>query len=247
MTTLLFNTMKPKVVGHVDINPNRLASWHDGHFDTIDEIIEREPQFHQATPDYIEMINHGCLTHMILEQLREIIRGRRQHTFNTANDYHYLQIDVEVHRLKPGWYPCIPGWHCNFITRDEKENIQPDRKKDEKTRHWMVVLGENITPTQFLRTRNVTIKPKKSPQWNVVNEKINKLIEAEKVEPFQVTPGDIIMFRGNELYRGLAAENRCWRYLFRASLFPKNHLCHRPNGTHGEIRTQQQVFLDVSS
>lgn len=246
MTTLLFNTMKPKVVGHVDVSPNRLKSWHDGHHETMDEIIEHEPQFHQATPDFIELINHGCLTHMILDQLCEIIRSHRQHTFDASNDYHHLRIDVKVHTLEPSWYPVLPGWHCDFITRDDKDNVQPNPKEDEKARHWMVVLGENITPTQFLRTRNVSMRTKKSSRWSPVDENINKLIEDKKVKTYQVTPGDIILYRDNELHRELPSENHCWRYFFRASLFPKSHPCHRPGGTQGKIRPQQQVFLDIT-
>lgn len=30
-------------------------------------------------------------------------------------------IDIKVHMLMPGQYPCVPGWHCDFIPRDESK------------------------------------------------------------------------------------------------------------------------------
>lgn len=239
--------MKPRIVGHIDIAPQKLEPSINGHYESIDKMIEHEVQFQQASPGFIEINNPGPITHMVLKRLRTIIEAGKKprHAFD-VKDYHLLRIDVKVHMLMSGWYPCIPGWHYDFITRDKNRGILPNSKQDEKIIHWMVVLGENIIPVQFLRARDIKTIIKKPLHWNAVNTAINTLIEKNKAAPLQIDPGDIIKFRGNELHQGLPAEQYCWRYFFCASLFPKNHP-QRPTGTRGKIRIQQQVYLDINA
>lgn len=35
-------------------------------------------------------------------------------------------VDVKVHMLMPGQYPCIPNWHCDFVPRDDDKTLRPD-------------------------------------------------------------------------------------------------------------------------
>ena len=47
------------------------------------------------------------------------------------NPYDFVW-DVKVHMLMPGQYPCIPGWHYDFVPRDEEgkqdfSKIRPDK------------------------------------------------------------------------------------------------------------------------
>lgn len=50
------------------------------------------------------------------------------------NDY---LIDVKVHMLMPGQFPCIPNWHCDFVPRDSDLNLQPDKVTGEKMYLWV--------------------------------------------------------------------------------------------------------------
>ena len=50
------------------------------------------------------------------------------------NDY---AIDVKVHMLMPGEYPCIPNWHCDFVPRDENLNKEPSKITGDKMYLWV--------------------------------------------------------------------------------------------------------------
>lgn len=45
-------------------------------------------------------------------------------------------IDVKVHMLMPGEYPCIPNWHTDFVPRDENLKKQSDKITGEKMYLW---------------------------------------------------------------------------------------------------------------
>ncbi len=62
-------------------------------------------------------------------------------------------VDVKVHMLMPGQYPCIPDWHCDFIPRDSDLNKRPDLISGEKMYLW--VSGE---PTTEFRKTPIKIK-----------------------------------------------------------------------------------------
>lgn len=36
------------------------------------------------------------------------------------------RFDVKVHMLMPKQFPCIPGWHCDFVPRDESGTKRPE-------------------------------------------------------------------------------------------------------------------------
>ena len=35
-------------------------------------------------------------------------------------------IDVKVHMLMPGQFPCIPNWHCDFRAREKGARVEDD-------------------------------------------------------------------------------------------------------------------------
>lgn len=47
-------------------------------------------------------------------------------------------VDVKVHMLMPGQWPCIPNWHRDFVPRDEDGNLDENRiQPDEKMFLWL--------------------------------------------------------------------------------------------------------------
>jgi len=46
-------------------------------------------------------------------------------------------VDVKVHMLMPGEWPCIPNWHRDFIPRDENKVKQPHLVTGEKMFIWI--------------------------------------------------------------------------------------------------------------
>lgn len=52
---------------------------------------------------------------------------------HNINDY---LIDVKVHMLMPGEYPCIPNWHADFVPRDENLKKQHSKITSDKMYLW---------------------------------------------------------------------------------------------------------------
>lgn len=80
----------------------------------------------------------------LMPEISEIINSIKPHLELTPDDY---LIDVKVHMLMPGEWPCIPNWHCDFIPRDENKNKLPKLISGEKMYLW--VSGE--PKTEFLK------------------------------------------------------------------------------------------------
>lgn len=56
-------------------------------------------------------------------------------------------VDVKVHMLMPGEFPCIPNWHRDFVPRDENKTRLPHLVSGEQMYIW--VSGEPYT--EFLK------------------------------------------------------------------------------------------------
>lgn len=46
-------------------------------------------------------------------------------------------VDVKVHLLMPGEYPCIPNWHLDFVPRDEDRKKIPSQITGDKMYLWV--------------------------------------------------------------------------------------------------------------
>ena len=47
-------------------------------------------------------------------------------------------LDVKVHMLMPGQYPCIPNWHYDFVPRDDAgQKLMHARDPDQKMYLWV--------------------------------------------------------------------------------------------------------------
>lgn len=55
------------------------------------------------------------------------------------------RYDVKVHMLMPGQWPCIPGWHCDFVPRDEDKTLRPDLIDDDAPPMYLWVSGHPLT------------------------------------------------------------------------------------------------------
>lgn len=218
----LFNTVHPKGAGIVESVTN---------YD--ERQIENETQYFQASPKFIMRdmrYNKAALD--VLYHLREVL---------DQDDFDALRIDTKVHMLKPDWYPCIPGWHCDFVSRDEDGNIQPD-EDDDQIRHFLVCSGGPVT--QFIENRLVELSME-TPSWQECDRTLNKLVHRGSLRLWQPEPGQILEFNAQELHRGMPARYSTWRWFFRASLFPKGDP--RRREFQNKVRTQQQVYLELST
>lgn len=89
-------------------------------------------------------------TREMMPEVMPIVEELIPHLEHAPEDY---LVDVKVHMLMPGEYPCIPNWHCDFVPRDEKLKKLPKQITDDKMYLW--VSGE--PRTEFLQPPNKII------------------------------------------------------------------------------------------
>ena len=85
-----------------------------------DEEIENEPMLFSSSWDFA-INNGGPLTHFIMGYISETVF---HHSGNLGKNL-YPIIDTRSTMLMEGFYPCIPGWHCDGVPR-HKRFQQPD-------------------------------------------------------------------------------------------------------------------------
>lgn len=99
------------------------------------------PQRPPGPEDYPRVgLKYACLdfarpylTPYVLEMIAKVPLSR---------DYRYTLIDVKVHDLVTGVYPCLPGWHCDGF-------IDPRQGSRGET-HYLFVTGQGAR-TEFLK------------------------------------------------------------------------------------------------
>lgn len=124
-------------------------------------------------------------------------------------------VDVKVHMLMPGQYPCIPNWHCDFVPRDVDLQKQPERITGEKMYLW--VSGE--PKTEF------RVPPKK--------------IQTENYEWIEFTQFD--SHRGIE---SKTRTWRCFIRLAPKCLIKERPTGNKDSSHRGTLRRHSQVYLD---
>ncbi len=220
---MIFNTQDVIVLPGDSLPPNHYTGgW----------LIEREPMLFQAGVDFAYGAG-GPLTKTVLDNLRATIPRTK---------FDSLRIDTRSHMLMPGWFPCIPGWHCDFMETDE-DGQQVANSFDAETHHYMYLSGEPAT--QFLQQRNIDW-PENRCRWGDVSRKIEEGGNSG-LRPYQIGTGQLIRFCGNELHRGMPHTGKTghWRFFFRATSFPEGH---KAQGIWtNKIRTQVQVYADSNA
>lgn len=180
-------------------------------------------QFYRASAEFA--FEHGGAFFGDLLPLLDLKGGR------------YVSIDSRVHMLMPGWYPCIPGWHCDDFHRPEG---QPALESLLPIKHYCVVLGAEVSTTEFLwqpadlptPTEIYEVYGSDRPLYAIYNE----LIESRQLKTRRLRSGEVLRFSGLDFHRGLPAERAGWRAFVRVTVSD-----HRE--PKDEIRNQTQVYL----
>ncbi len=147
-----------------------------------------------------------------------------------------LLIDSRTHMLFEDMYPCIPGYHLDFIPR-EREDGQPSHSNPSHTpKHCMCIVGD-CSKTEFAIGKSVFEEPplgtKVYGEWH--KDTLRKL-ESGELQRFSVPDKYLVYFDCWSLHQGMPATKNGWRWFIRATIGsdrkPKN-----------EIRKQTQVYL----
>lgn len=150
----------------------------------------------------------------------------------------YPNIDVRVHRLYPGDYPAVPGWHCDGEYR-ETYHSQPDLSHVPLHRHLVGTISsheEGVSLTEFVAepvTVDINENHPTDGVWQQVHEHITK------VNPRTLTAedGTLYDFSSFTLHRATPTIHRGWRLFLRASMWHKPYL----NG-EGTLARQEYVY-----
>jgi len=191
-------------------------------------LIEREPMLFQSNAEF-SFNAGGPITKDVLDRLRACTPSK---VFNK------LRIDTRSHMLMPGFFPCIPGYHCDFMQTTESGK-QMMSTHDEDIEHYMFLSGP--PSTEFIKDRNI-VWDKDIFTWKEVSNEMN----SRKLETFKVPTGQLIKFNARELHRGTPHEGPPghWRYFFRATSLPE---WHQDYGKFtNKIRHQVQVYCDLN-
>lgn len=70
---------------------------------------------------------------------------------NQSHGFRYCSLDTRVSMLMPGWFPCIPGWHCDDFYRPDGHPAPSLAAEQCPMVHYMAVLGD-CSLTEFLST-----------------------------------------------------------------------------------------------
>lgn len=152
-------------------------------------------------------------------------------------NYKYQSLDVKVTMLKKGWYPCIPGWHCDDFYRPPVYGGQPDivYLSEHNSKHFMVVFGDSSL-TEFAASSSCATLADVAPQGQTYYGYANANLETFGILRTHIRPNRLYGFDSMTFHRGMPATRDGWRAFVRLTLGnerpPKN-----------EIRSQVQVYV----
>lgn len=186
--------------------------------------IRELPQVYTASPDFIVKLGNKELIEIVEAALTNIV----------YRNWKYITVDTRLAMLMPGWYPCIPGWHCDDFWRPTK--MQPHLLTAPETEDVMVVLGHNSRTTFVAESLTIPINESSPDEHGNVYSHLHKAVEFLQPKTFKVNEREFIKFNQLSIHRGEPADSEGWRYFFR--LVGSGHI--KPKN---EVRTQTQVYL----
>lgn len=204
------------------------------------KLIQQEPMLFGADARFADK-QGGPLTDLALLALEDIGVDRKD-----------LLVDTRSHMLKPGWFPAIPGWHCDEVPRgkDGQPNIDliPGCLED-RPKHYLIILDAGTCAmTHFLtgtrRSGGVIMEygsaehllsvDKGSTVWGHCDSYIRRRMHPEDIEP--ALSGHLYEFDQFDFHTATSAKLDGWRWFFRATTKSKRPVAN-------EIRRQVQVYL----
>jgi hypothetical protein len=90
----------------------------------------------------------------ILDEVKPLLEG----------DESEYMVDVKVHMLMPGQFPCIPNWHFDFMPRDDEGNRIKGSASKKKMYMWL----SSPPLTEYKKRGKVTSKP--AQQWHTFTQ-----------------------------------------------------------------------------
>lgn len=209
--------------------------------DWEDNVIKNEPMFFNCDFSFA-YTNGGPITRAFLDALP--VKSPVDGLNYTEN----IVFDSRVHMLMPGWYPAIPGWHHDDVSRPPipvgKHFItagQPDYDSPRyKSKHIMALVNAGISPTKFALGRcTMPAIPEGELIYRRWHIEIEELVKNKKLMTMDAPNCRLINFDWQTFHTGTKAVKNGWRWFGRVSINTD-----RVKTITNEIRRNAQVYLE---
>lgn len=154
----------------------------------------------------------------------------------------HWELDIKVHMLMAGQYPCIPNWHCDNVPRDES-GLRYDLVADSGP----FPLGYEQGPPMYLWISDGPETQFLADEWAMdhtpgSHQEVARIINTILLPPVQsIKPNAWYSMDQQTPHRGVQARTSGWRVF--ARLTHKSIAPARP--VHSVIRRHAQVYLDA--
>ena len=207
----------------------------------LTKLIQQEPMLFGAEAKFADK-QGGPLTDLALLALENIGVDRTD-----------LLVDTRSHMLKPGWFPAIPGWHCDEVPRGK--DGQPDIDLipgclEDRPKHFLIVLDAGTCAMTHFLSKDFDDDPaavirsacsgdlsntyKTDTVWGRCDKHIRAWAFPDEIEP--ALSGHLYEFDQFDFHTATSAKLDGWRWFFRATTKSKRPVAN-------EIRRQVQVYL----
>ncbi len=157
------------------------------------------------------------------------------------------EIDVKIHMLMPGQWPCIPNWHCDYVPRGENgiTDYQLAKQRVAEGAPPMLLWVSGTPCTQFL-SRRVTM-PYVPQNHSGIADFIHQLCQKEDMHDDRplltsIDPQQWVSMSSLTPHRGMVSDKHQWRIFARLT-----HKSIAPvRSQTSSIRRHCQVYLDAS-
>lgn len=198
---------------------------------SIGEIAE-EVGMYSASPEFVKE-NGGKLTQLMMNQVPESFYEECKLLGL------YPNIDVRVHRLYPGDFPAVPGWHTDGEFRKNYYS-QPDL--DKFTQHSHIVgsisTDDNGVSMTELVNEDFEAHIENPDADNTLWQQVHEQIELNKPGIIQLPDGQLTKIGAMTLHRATPARIRGWRLFVRLSMWHKPYI----SEAGGNIAKQEYVY-----
>lgn len=147
-----------------------------------------------------------------------------------------LVIDSRVHMLMNGWYPCIPGFHCDDVPRERPDGQPNHINPSYHSMHCMMICGDSSRTEFALGEFNLFEVPLGEKVYKVWHPKIKKMIDTNILQSYSAAENQLLYFDNDSWHQGTQATKFGWRFFIRATI----NTARKPTN---ELRRQTQVYL----
>lgn len=148
-------------------------------------------------------------------------------------------IDTRITQCMKGFYPSIGGWHCDEVPRETPDSQPQFERVDPDARHFIIILesSEDHSRTEFVNEA-FDFPHEQDNVYKQLDTQVNGYIRLSALTTTRIEAGTFYEFDQLSVHRATPANNRGWRFFFRASVSDRRPV--------NQIRKQVQVYAPES-